>query len=81
MRYKMLFLCIGFCLVFTIFCTRTTDTDQISNADPFLGRWALDLPDGAGWLGVIQESGEIKAELLWCRGFVCFGGSGRPCVL
>jgi hypothetical protein len=39
---------------------------------PFLGRWALYLPDGAGWLEVTQEDGYIDASLLW------YGGSVVP---
>jgi hypothetical protein len=39
---------------------------------PFLGRWALYLPDGAGWLEVHQEEGYIDASLLW------YGGSVVP---
>lgn len=39
---------------------------------PFLGRWALDLPGGAGWLEVRQEAGYLDADILW------FGGSVVP---
>ncbi len=39
--------------------------------NPFLGRWALTLPDGrAGWLGVEQKGGGLSASLLWGGGSV-----------
>jgi len=38
----------------------------------FLGRWALTLPDGAGWLEVRQEQGYLDADILW------YGGSVLP---
>ncbi len=42
------------------------------NITPFLGRWALYLPNGAGWLEVRQEKGYIDADILW------YGGSVVP---
>ena len=72
MLRKMIVLCIGFCLVFSVFCSKVNEIDRISNADAFVGQWALDLPNGAGWLGVNRESGELEAELLW------YGGSVTP---
>jgi len=40
-------------------------------ADPFLGRWALTIPNGgAGWLGVTQEDGYLDASILWGGGSV-----------
>ncbi len=39
---------------------------------PFLGRWALFLPGGAGWLQVRQENGYLDADILW------YGGSVVP---
>lgn len=44
----------------------------IDSAKPFLGRWALFLPGGAGWLGVQQMNGYLDASLLW------YGGSVEP---
>ena len=44
----------------------------IDSAKPFLGRWALFLPGGAGWLGVQQMDGYLDAQLLW------YGGSVEP---
>ncbi|MDZ7316921.1 MAG: DUF1080 domain-containing protein [candidate division KSB1 bacterium] len=40
--------------------------------EPFLGQWALFLPNGAGWLEVRQEAGYLDADLLW------YGGSVVP---
>ncbi len=42
-----------------------------SEADPFIGRWALTLPGGAaGWLGVTQENGYLDGSILWGGGSV-----------
>lgn len=39
--------------------------------NPFIGRWALTIPSGgAGWLGVEQVDGELKASILWGGGSV-----------
>lgn len=38
--------------------------------DPFLGRWALTLPNGPGWLEVRQENGYLDADILWLWGSV-----------
>ena len=39
--------------------------------NPFLGHWGLTLPNGAaGWLGVEQSDGHLKASLLWAVGSV-----------
>ena len=43
-----------------------------NEAVPFMGRWALHLPDGAGWLHVHDDEGYLDAELLW------YGGSVLP---
>lgn len=42
------------------------------NVEPFLGRWALFLPGGAGWLDVKADDGFVDADLLW------YGGSVTP---
>ncbi len=42
------------------------------NVEPFLGDWALFLPNGAGWLQVRAEKGFVDADLLW------YGGSILP---
>ncbi len=40
-------------------------------ANPYIGRWALTIPGGgAGWLGVEQENGTLKASILWGGGSV-----------
>jgi hypothetical protein len=40
-------------------------------AKPFIGHWALTLPDGhAGWLGVSEDGGKLSASLLWAAGSV-----------
>jgi hypothetical protein len=39
--------------------------------NPFVGRWALTLPDGhAGWLGIEQKDGKLTGSLLWGGGSV-----------
>jgi len=45
---------------------------SVSAADnPFVGHWALSLPDGrAGWLGVTHEKNYLDASLLWGGGSV-----------
>ncbi len=41
------------------------------NPNPFIGRWALTIPGGgAGWLGVAEEDGILKASILWGGGSV-----------
>ncbi|HEY1107113.1 MAG TPA: hypothetical protein VGE76_00730, partial [Opitutaceae bacterium] len=39
-------------------------------SDAFLGRWALTLPNAAGWLEVKKENGWIDGSLLWGGGRV-----------
>ncbi|MFB3906017.1 MAG: DUF1080 domain-containing protein [Acidobacteriota bacterium] len=43
-----------------------------ADPQPFLGRWALFLPNGAGWLEVRQEQGYLDGSILW------YGGSVVP---
>ena len=41
------------------------------SADPYIGNWALTIPGGgAGWLGVVQEDGQLKSSILWGGGSV-----------
>jgi hypothetical protein len=41
------------------------------SANPFIGHWALTIPGGgAGWLGVEQKNGQLKASILWGGGSV-----------
>ena len=43
-----------------------------SDIEPYLGRWALFVPDGAAWLEVKEAEGYVDADLLW------YGGSVVP---
>lgn len=49
-----------------------TSTAYAVDVEGFLGRWALNLPNGAGWLEVRQETGYLDADILW------YGGSVVP---
>ena len=41
------------------------------SSNPYIGRFALTIPDGgAGWLGVTEENGRLKGGLLWGGGSV-----------
>ena len=41
------------------------------DAKPFIGNWALTIPGGeAGWLGVAETDGTLKASILWGGGSV-----------
>jgi len=56
-------------LLGVILCVSGQTADPVQ---PFLGRWALSLPGGAGWLEVRQEKGYLDADILW------YGGSVVP---
>ncbi len=44
-----------------------------ADSNPFIGRWALDLPgNGAGWLEAIEQDGYLDGSVLW------YGGSVTP---
>lgn len=46
-------------------------TPVVAAENPFLGRWALTIPDGgAGWLGITETNGELKGSILWGGGSV-----------
>ncbi len=63
MHVRHLLLFLGLCLPATL--------SAAADANPYVGRWALSLPDGAaGWLGVTQENGYLDAALLWGGGSV-----------
>jgi hypothetical protein len=48
-----------------------TTTVTVAATNPFLGSWALTIPGGgAGWLGVEDHGGQLKASLLWGGGSV-----------
>ncbi len=53
-------------LAFTLFTAAAEGADN-----PFIGRWALTIPGGgAGWLGVKEEAGHLKGNILWGGGSV-----------
>lgn len=52
--------------------SQSSNEEQIDNLAPFLGRWALFLPGGAGWLEVCLDGNYIDGSLLW------YGGSVIP---
>jgi hypothetical protein len=55
------------CAVFAL----TLAVHAADTSDPFVGDWALTLPDGhAGWLGVTDDNGKPTASLLWNVGSV-----------
>ena len=55
--------------ILTIICLLAFPTLAADNS--FLGSWGLTLPnDAAGWLGVEQAGGQLKASLLWAVGSV-----------
>jgi Domain of Unknown Function (DUF1080) len=59
---------------FVVLTLLTVGAAQAQNPiDPFLGRWSLYLPGGAGWLEVKQADGSLDADLL------LFGGGVEPC--
>jgi hypothetical protein len=42
-----------------------------NNSNPFIGNWALTIPGGAaGWLGVEESGGALRAGILWGGGSV-----------
>lgn len=54
-------------------CAICVGTSVLLNAaeNPYLGRWALTLPNGsAGWLGVEQKGAALSGSLLWGGGSV-----------
>ncbi|MBN2029951.1 DUF1080 domain-containing protein [bacterium] len=56
-------------LIFSVQCSKEKGP---SIAEPFLDRWALYLPGGAGWIEVRQEENYLDGDLLW------YGGSVLP---
>jgi len=48
----------------------TLSANLLADPQPYLGRWALSLPNGAGWLEVRQEQGYLDASILWLGGSV-----------
>ena len=42
-----------------------------ASENPFLGNWALTLPNGeAGWLAIVETNGPLKGQLLWGTGSI-----------
>ncbi|MDT8300244.1 MAG: DUF1080 domain-containing protein [Sedimentisphaerales bacterium] len=57
--------------LFLALCFTCVTVCAAQAANPFVGRWALTIPGGgAGWLGVEQIEGELKASILWGGGSV-----------
>jgi hypothetical protein len=57
--------------VFLALCFTCVTVCAAETTNPFIGRWALTIPGGgAGWLGVEQMDGELKASILWGGGSV-----------
>jgi len=57
-------------LLVTVFFTLTSVGSEAAG-NPFLGTWALTLPDGQpGWLDVQVSGDRLKAEMLWASGSV-----------
>ena len=55
-------------LMLSLACTSISAAEA---ANPYIGRWALTIPGGgAGWLGVTEEDGTLKAHILWGGGSV-----------
>ncbi|MCP4613495.1 MAG: DUF1080 domain-containing protein [Planctomycetes bacterium] len=57
--------------IFLALCFLYLSVPAAQAANPFIGRWALTIPGGgAGWLGVEQIDGQLKASILWGGGSV-----------
>ncbi len=61
---------VAFLLLLAVYAGAVAQTSD--PIQPWLGRWALFLPGGAGWLEVRQEQGYLDADILW------YGGSVVP---
>lgn len=61
-------------LLLSTFLSGFTPISLENNSDenPYLGRWALHLPNGAGWLEVRDEGEYLDADIMW------YGGSVVP---
>lgn len=54
-----------------VLCGAVTAALAAGDAKPFLGNFALTIPGGgAGWLGVVEKDGGVKASILWGGGSV-----------
>lgn len=52
--------------------TQPAEVVQKVEKESFVGRWALDLPGGAGWLEIMDKDGYYDGNILW------YGGSVVP---
>lgn len=58
-------------IIFALFVLTVARGAALGADNPFLGGWELKLPNGAaGWLGVEEAGGKLKASLLWGGGSV-----------
>jgi len=58
-------------VAFIVSAVTLLTTPLVAAENPFLGRWALTIPGGgAGWLGVTEEGGQLKGNILWGGGSV-----------
>ncbi len=56
---------------FLILSLGCASVSAVGATNPYIGRWALTIPGGgAGWLGVTEEGGSLKAHILWGGGSV-----------
>ena len=54
-----------------VLCGACGVASAADDAKPFIGNWALTIPGGgAGWLGVEEKDGGLKASVLWGGGSV-----------
>ncbi len=63
----ILILIVGISLIISVQCLKGKTPSIV---EPFLDRWALYLPNGAGWLEVRQEESYLDGDLLWYSGSV-----------
>ena len=57
--------------IFVAICLCTAVLGAWAANNPFLGEWELTIPGGAaGWLGVHEENGRLRAGMLWGWGSV-----------
>jgi hypothetical protein len=64
---SQLFLASALCLLATL----APVSRAAEGSDPFLGAWALTIPDGgAGWLNITRQNGYYDGEIMWGAGSV-----------
>ena len=58
-------------ILIAVVCSGFTPVVADQTAQPYLGGWDLTIPGGgAGWLGVTEKDGQLKASILWGGGSV-----------